>query len=466
MESPRHLRHGHAIVIGASLAGLLAARVLSERFERVTLVERDTLPAGPEARKGVPQARHVHALLIRGERIVERLFPGIVATLLQAGATAVRPGQDMRWFHFGCWKQHFQSDLRTIALSRPCLEFHVRRRLLERPNVRILDGTVVTRFAADWDCSRITGVYTRGRHSITMLDEPMSADLVVDASGRGSQTPQRIEELGYERPEEALVKVNFGYASRIYERTSTPRDWTNLYVLDRPPAKRGGLIYPIEGNRWLVTLCGWHGQHPASTEEGFLDFARSLPVPDLYNTIAAAKPLTSIVAHGFPANWRRYYERLARFPGRLIVLGDALCSFNPVYGQGMTVAALGAETLEQCLRDLEARHTPSLDALTQNFQGRLARIVDFPWQLAVGEDLRFAETAGKRSLKLRLMHRFTQRLHEACGESALVAERFNEVRNMIAPRSTLFARDIFLELLRLSWRRRRREAPTATCASI
>jgi 2-polyprenyl-6-methoxyphenol hydroxylase-like FAD-dependent oxidoreductase len=463
METPQTLRHGHAIVIGGSLAGLLAARVLARHFEQVTIVERDHLPNGPEPRKGVPQARHVHALLIRGEQIIEGLFPGIVTTLLEAGATPVRSGHDVRWHHFGCWKLGFDSPLRTITLSRPLLEFHVRKRLVELPNVRILDGTVVTRYAADWDCSRLTGVHIRGRGSISMLDEPLRADLVVDASGRGSQTPQRLEELGYERPEESLVKVNFGYASRIYERPRGSRDWQSLYVVDRPPSRRGGLVYPIEGNRWLVTLFGWHGDHPSTAEQGFLEFARKLPVPDVYNAIASAQPLTPLVAHGFPANWRRHYERLARLPSRLIVLGDALCSFNPIYGQGMTVAALAAETLDGSLRDLEARSTPNLDALTRNFQGRLSRVVDLPWQLAVGEDLRFPETPGRRSLKTRVMHAYIGRLHEAAGESPLVAERFNRVRNMLAPRSLLFGRDVLAELLRLAWRRRAN--PASTCAS-
>jgi 2-polyprenyl-6-methoxyphenol hydroxylase-like FAD-dependent oxidoreductase len=464
METKPLLRqHGHAVVIGASLAGLLAARVLAERFERVTLIERDHLPNGPEARKGVPQGRHVHALLIRGEQIIERLFPGIVQQLLEAGATPVRSGYDARWFHFGCWKVGFDSALRSIALSRPCLEFHVRKRLLELPNVRVLDGTVVTRYAADWDCSRVTGVHIRGRHSVTAMDEPLQADFVVDASGRGSLTPQRIEELGYERPEESLVKVNFGYASRIYERPHDARDWQSLYVLDRPPSRRGGLVYPIEGNRWLVTLFGWHGEHPPTHEEGFLEFARRLPVPDVHGAIASAQALTGIVAHGFPANWRRHYERLARFPGRLIVLGDALCSFNPIYGQGMTVAALAAETLDGCLRTLEARRTPNLDALARNFQGRMSRVVDLPWQLAVGEDLRFRETTGRRSLKVRLMHAYVARLHEAAGDSPRVAETFNLVRNMLAPRSALFSREVLTELLRISGRRR--DAPASTCAS-
>lgn len=245
-------RYGHAVVVGASLAGLLAARVLAKRFERVTLIERDALPDGPEPRKGVPQARHVHALLIRGERIIGGLFPDLVPALLERGAMPVRFGRDLRWHHFGTWKVRFESALRGIAVSRPCLEFEIRRRLVEIANVRVIDSSIVTRFMADWDRSRITGVYWRGRSSI-VPDEPLHADLVVDASGRGSQTPQRLRELGYERPEESHVRVNFGYASRIFETPAGSRDWKgpvrggpSTCTARRPGVPDGG--QPLDGD--------------------------------------------------------------------------------------------------------------------------------------------------------------------------------------------------------------------------
>jgi 2-polyprenyl-6-methoxyphenol hydroxylase-like FAD-dependent oxidoreductase len=447
--------NGHAVVVGASIAGLLAARVLAPHFRRVTVIERDTLPNSADPRGGVPQGRHAHALLIRGERILSELFPELVPDLIARGAIPVTLGRDLRWYHFGCWKKRFDSELTGIAMSRPALELEILRRVRALPNVTVFDGTVVTRYVADWENARLTGVCVRGRNS-EMPEDQVHADLVVDASGRGSQTPQRLAELGYRKPEESLVKADFAYATRIYERPTRGWDWKSLYVVDRPPAKRGGIVVSVEANRWMVTLIGCHGDHPPADEAGFLEFARSLPAPDLHAAIVAARPLSDIVPHGFPESQRRHYESLARFPIGLVVLGDALCSFNPVYGQGMTVSAIEAKLLQDCLQDLQARSTPSLDALTSNFRSRVAKAADLPWQLATGEDLRFAQTSGPRSARLRFMHWYTAKIHEAAGLSEVVAERFLHVSNMVAPRSTLFGPDVLKELLRVAWQR----APT------
>ena len=451
--------HGHAVVIGAGIAGLLAARVLSDHFRRVTVIERDLLLDLPDARKGVPQGRHVHALLIRGQQILGQLFPGLVHHLIAQGAPAVRLGRDLRWFHFGCWKKNFASDLTSLAVSRPLLELEVRRRVTELPNVTMIDGTVVTRYIADWENARLTGVCIRGRNP-AMLEDTLHADLVVDASRRGSQTPQRLSELGYVRPQESVVKADYVYASRVYERPARTPEWKHLYVMDRPPSARGGIVYSIEGNRWMVTLVGAHGDHPPTDEAGFLDYARSLPTPDVHAAIAAARPLGPIVAHVFPGSQRRYYERLARFPIGLIVLGDALCSFNPVYGQGMTVSALEANVLDDCLKELVARRSPNLDALTANFRLRVAGAVALPWQLAMSEDLRFPRTPGHRSWKLRFMHWYLERLHEAAGVSERVAKCFYAVSNLLAPRRELFSREVLADVLRAA-KRREPAAPAA-----
>jgi 2-polyprenyl-6-methoxyphenol hydroxylase-like FAD-dependent oxidoreductase len=451
-SEPPVYRLGHAIVVGGSVTGLLAARVLSERFDQVTIVERDTLQEGAAARRGVPQARHVHVLLVRGQYVLESLFPGFIAALVTRGATQIDNGTELRWHHFGCWKAPFDKALQGIAISRPTLEHELRRRVSMLPNVTFVTGATFTRYLADWEHARVTGICCRARGP-EMPEDLLRADLVVDASGRGSQTPRLLHELGYRAPPESHVKVNFGYASRIYEQPQGSRNWKAMYVVDRAPRTRGGLIFPIEGNRWLVTLLGWHGDHPPADDAGFLEFARSLPAPDLHLALTNAHPLTEAVSHGFPATWRRHYEQLDRFPSGLLVMGDALCSFNPVYGQGMTVSALEAQLLQQCLERVSTRGMPGIETLSRDFRRRVADVVAQPWQLASGEDLRFPQTPGPRPATLRFMHWYTAKLHEAAGMSPVVARKFNEVVNMIAPRSGLFGWDVFREIGRAAWRR-------------
>jgi 2-polyprenyl-6-methoxyphenol hydroxylase-like FAD-dependent oxidoreductase len=450
--APEHLRSdGHAVVIGASLAGLLAARVLASHFKRVTVIERDRLIESTEPRRGVPQGRHVHALLARGQDIISEFFPNLGNTLIEHGALPFTFA-DLRWYHFGVWKKRFASALTGVAATRPFLEYEVRTALRAFRNVNIVDETVVSRFLSDPQRVRLTGVRVRARGQ----DEPereIHADVVVDASGRGSQTPQRLAELGYLKPEEAFVKSDRIYATRLYERPAHIRDWKNLFVMERPPARRSGLILSVEHNRWLTTLIGWHGDPAPTDESGFLEFARALPVPDMHAALESARPLSEIIRFGFPGSQRRYYERLSRFPIGLIVLGDALCSFNPVYGQGMTVAALEAKLLQDCLRERPPRPGVSPAALTSEFRRRAGSVVDLPWQMSTGEDLRFPETPGHRSLKVRFMHWYLAKLHEAAGSSERITDRFYHVLNMLEPASTLFSVGVLREMLRVGWTR-------------
>jgi 2-polyprenyl-6-methoxyphenol hydroxylase-like FAD-dependent oxidoreductase len=445
-------RMGRAVVIGASLAGLLAARVLSKHFEQVTVLDRDTLPEAPEAndgRRGVPHGRHVHVLLIRGQEAMEDLLPGLVPALIARGATRLNTGKDLAWHHFGCWKARFDSDLHGISVSRPLLEQEVRRRVSQLQNVFVVGGAVFTRYAMDWEHSRITGVFVRARGA-EMPEELVRADLVVDATGRGSQTPRLLKELGYFAPPESLTRMNLAYASRIYERPAGNRDWQAMIVAERPPNTRGGLIFPIEGDRWLVTLVGAHGDHPPTSPDGFLEFARSLPVPDVHEAICGARPLTDAQGFGFPATWRRRYEQLKRFPAGLLVMGDALCSFNPVYGQGMTTTALEARVLDKCLSRLVSRGMLGIQALTEDFRRRAAEVVEVPWQLASAEDLRFPQTAGLRPAGVRLLHWYTAKVHEAAGRSPLIARKFISIVHMVAPPSGLFGWEVIRELLRVA----------------
>jgi 2-polyprenyl-6-methoxyphenol hydroxylase-like FAD-dependent oxidoreductase len=442
-------RKRHAVVIGASMAGLLAGRVLSDYFERVTLIERDLLPANTQARKGVPQGLHVHGLLNKGASILAEFFPDLFSALLDDGATALDTIEDGLWYHFGLWKARFPSGITGYTQSRPFLEQHVRDCLTARANIHFIDGCEVTRLLTTGDRNRVTGVHLRYR-SEERREQELAADLVVDASGRGSQAPQWLASIGYGTVEESCVRVDVGYATRVYRRPDQALlDRKALVIYPKPPyEKRAGYIFPIENGCWIVTLAGWLRDYPPDNEADFLNYARSLPVPPLYEAIKDAEPVTSIFIHKFPANRRRHYERMPRFPEGFIVLGDAACTFNPLYGQGMTTAALEAKTLAASLhQQLRIHADEDLAGFARRFQKTLARVVEVPWLLATSEDFRYPETQGHRPPGIRLFNWYTGRVHALAGSHPLVTLRFYEVIHMLKPPSALLTPRILFAVL-------------------
>ena len=452
-------RH-HAVVIGGSMTGLLAARVLSDHFAQVTMIERDRLTGDAEARKGVPQGRHVHGWLARGVAIMGEYFPDLFPTLAQDGAIPVGT-EGVRWNQLGVWMAPVRSPVKTLFQSRPFLEQHVRDQLAARDNVRIRDACEVSQLCASTD--RITGVvlrYCTGEQH----EEALSADLVVDASGRGSRAPQWLNSLGYGKVQETSVKIEVGYATRIYRcPTQLPTGWKALLIFGRPPDdKRGGVILPIQGGYWIVTLAGSLRDYPPDDEADFLEFARSLAQPDLYEAIQGAEPVTPIAVYKYSANRWRHYERMERLPEGFIIMGDAVCSFNPVYGQGMSVAAIEAQTLDRCLRSvilspsLRSRVNSAKDLagnnsvadFTQRFQRAIARDIKTPWLLSTGEDLRYPGAEGKRSLSTRLLNRYMRRVIELTASDPRMTATLLRVRNLLKPLSTLFRPRIILAVLR------------------
>jgi 2-polyprenyl-6-methoxyphenol hydroxylase-like FAD-dependent oxidoreductase len=430
----------HAVVIGASMAGLLAARVLSEHFEQVTIIERDRLSEQVEPRKGVPQGQHVHILLMKGETILRELFPALYETFAQDGAVPLTSA-DVQWYDFGVWKAPSPDSIKAYCGSRPFLEQYVRRFLAARANVRFIDGCEVNRLCANEDHTRVMGV-SLVHHSPERHEEDLAADLVVDASGRGSRAPQWLMSLGYDRVEETSVKVDVGYATRIYRRPSDlPLDWKLLIIFPTPPhEKRSGLVFPIEDDCWMVSLAGRLRDYPPADEAGFLEYARSLPEPSLYEAIKEAEPVTPIVTYKYAVNRWRHYERIARLPEGFVILGDAVCSFNPVYGQGMSVAALEAKVLDVCLRDQQRQGTRNdLAGFPQQFQQAIVKVVKVPWMLATGEDFRYPETEGKRPLGMNLLHWYTRRVNELTGSNPMVAGLFYQVLHLLKPPTVLFS---------------------------
>src|SRR5437588_4521439 len=438
-----------AVVIGASMAGLLASRVLSEHFEQVTVIERDRLPQEVQARKGVPQGRHVHILLHRGASIMKELFPDLFPALIKDGAVPIDTVADFHWYNFGAWKARFKSGITFYSQSRPLLEGLVREQVAARSNVRFLDMCDVVKLCANHDATQITGVQIRHRQG-EQHEEVLSADLVVDASGRGSQTPQWLATLGYDKVEETTIKVDVGYATRVYRRPEHNNfDHNVLAVYSTPPAeKRAGVLAPIEENRWIVTMIGWIRHYQPDDEAGFLAFARSLPQPDLYEAIKDAEPVTPLTIHKFPANRRRDYERIARFPEGFVALGDAVCSFNPVYGQGMTAAALEAETLNTLLyQQRERRASGDITGFSHPFQKKITHIVDTFWLLAASEDFRHPETQGKRPLGVNLLNRYARRVHELSTFNPQVTVLLYQVLQAIKSPMALFSPRILAKVL-------------------
>ncbi len=421
-------RH-RAIVIGGSMSGMLAARVLADHFAEVVLFDRDAFPQPGENRKGVPQGQHAHALLASGRQILERYFPGFKDELYGQGALK-GDYQKVRWFDNGVYHTRFDG-LEALVISRPCLEAHVRARLTALPNVRINDRRDVDTLAAD--AGRVTGV--------KVGDEVISADLVVDASGRGSQSPAWLEKLGFPRPPEEAVRVGLGYTTRIFQRKPDHLKGDIAVICpSAPPAKRGGVALAMEGDRWMVTLFGMLGDHPPNDDRGFLEFARSLPAPDVYEVIAQAEPLTELIPFKFPQSTRRRYESIGRFPDGYLVFGDALCSFNPIYGQGMSTAALQAAELGKCLSAGDAE-------LAKRFFAAASKVIDAPWTMAVGGDLRYEDVDGPRTGMVKFVNWYIGKLHIAAAGDPAVARAFHRVANLLDPPPSLMQPAIAFRIL-------------------
>lgn len=438
-----------AIVLGGSMAGLATTRVLADCFDEVLLVERDALLDDVEPRKGVPQGRQLHGLLGRGEEILEGLFPGLIAGLVADGAVRVDFSKDVRWHHFGVEKARFDSGVLTTTMTRPFLERAVRRRLLALPNVRCLDRREATGLLTSDDRQRITGVRTKRRGGEAGAPEELLGELVVDACGRGSPTPRWLTELGLPRPEETEIRVDVCYATRLYHRPEpTGLPYQGLYIIGTPPEnKRLGVLGAIEGGRWVVLLAGMLGDHPPSDPEGFLEFAKGLPIDELHRVLATAEPASDVSLYKFPSHLRRHYERMPGFPEGLVVLGDSHCSFNPIYGQGMTTACLGALVLGECVREQQQRGEGSIAGLSRRFQAKLAKQTDGPWDMATSEDLRYPEIEAKRPFGYGLMKWYTGRVHRAVAHDTELALHFLRAMHMLEPPTVLLEPRLAIRVL-------------------
>jgi 2-polyprenyl-6-methoxyphenol hydroxylase-like FAD-dependent oxidoreductase len=437
-------RGRHAIVIGASMGGLLAARALADHYDEVTVLERDALPETPEPRKGVPQGRHAHGLLGRGREVLDQLFPGLSEEMVAQGALYGDIADDVFWFNHGFYLNNTPSGLRGLLISRPLLEAGVRRRLLRLPNVQLCERWDAAELLFDHAEGRVTGVRAHARGGAGPA-ETLVADLVVDAGGRGSRSPAWLDALGYERPREENIEVDIGYTMRQYRRRPGElRGKLAAIIAACQPGWRFGAILAQEGDRWIVTLGGYLGDKAPTDDHGFLRFAQSLPTPEIFDVVRNAEPLSPLTAYHFSASLRRRYEELSRFPESYLIFGDALCSFNPIYGQGMTVACMESLALRDCV-------AAGQRGLARRFFKAASRLIDTPWQIAVGGDLQHPQVQAERTAQVRFINWYIAKLYHAAPRDAVLSTRFLEVANLMKQPAALLDPRIAWRVLRGNW---------------
>ena len=457
MSSSSDFLRSHAIVIGGGMAGLLAAHVLTRYFERVSLIERDVYPEGPLFRPGTPQARHVHIMLVRGQQILEKLFPGIKDKLVAQGALEGDFVADYNYyFPSSGWVPRMPSSLKGYVCTRPLLEWQVRQEVMARQRVQVIEKYEVINLLASSDKRVVTGVRIRARTHEALAEREilqLEADLVVDTSGRDSQFPFWLESLGYAPPSETVINPFFGYSSRLYiPPHHFARTWKGLVVQANPPKNlRGGVIWPIEGGKWIVVLGGTGKDYPPNDEGGFLEFVKSISTPLFYEALKDAQPCSPIYGYRNTENRLRHLERLTRQPEGFVALGDSVCAFNPVYGQGMTTAALGATALDESIRQ---HGQNGLEGLPHRFQRKLAKINATPWQLATASDYHVPGIEGMNpNLVERLTYRYVDKIVEVLPCAPSVSKTFSHVLHMVEPPTALFRPRIAAQVLLHSFSR-------------
>ncbi|MCA9717045.1 MAG: hypothetical protein KC468_20395, partial [Myxococcales bacterium] len=454
MKNRRTSMGKRAVVIGGSVSGLLAARVLSEHFENVIVLEKDRLQSRAMKRKGVPQGKHTHLLLRRGADIIQGLFPGLAGKMETWGAFPVNVTRGLRWWHYGVWKARVDVGFDLYVLNRIEFEFKLRKKVKSIHNVELLDSHEAVGLCLDDSGARVVGVFATSRR--TKTKERFDADVVIDAAGRGTRAPKWLKKCGFGKPSESEIKVNVGYASCIYRiGPNFRKDQIPLAVFPRAPeTSRLGIMYPLSSRGLMVTLSGSGKDYPSRRYAGFMKFAESLERPEFAELLGDARPSPTIHTHQFPSNLWRHYERMRRWPDGYMVVGDGVVSFNPMYGQGMTVCSLEADLLARTLQRLARRGKSMRDpGQTKRLQRRLLPIVIVPWLLASCEDFRSPKATGWRYPGLRLLQWYVAQVHELVAYDKRVVKRFMEVMNFLRFPTALFAPLIVLSVIRHVFRR-------------
>lgn len=431
-----------AVVLGGSIAGLFAARVLSDAYDEVQIVDRDVLVGTREPRKRCPQTYQANGLLARGAYIMEELFPGITDHLVEEGIPKGDLSGSCRWYAQGYRLKQRDGDLTTLGILRPELEWQIRERVQALPNVVFVERHDILGITATADNSRITGARVQAHGE--KAERVIEADLVVDATGRGSRTPVWLEQLGYAKPEEERKKIDLAYVTQHFKLREGCDPFEGDVAINQiahPGLPRGNVFFKTDGGKLELTTYGILGDHPPTDQEALYGWVKSLGAKDVYQALQYADPVDEPVPFRFPTTLRRHYEKLTRFPEGLLVTGDAVTCFNPVYAGGMSVAALCATVMRDHL------HTGAVP-IPQDFFRDLAKdAIDDPWEMTNTVDLSFPGVKGDRPLKVRIGNFFLKKVQIAATRDSKVTAAYFRAAGLVERPTTLMRPQILLRVL-------------------
>ena len=437
---PDQKLYNKAVVIGSGFAGLLAARVLSDYYTHVVIVEKDDEPTNSQTRKGAPQGSHIHVLLNAGEQIMEDLFPGIKSDMLDAGSKTAILGKDVRWRIAGKWLPTFENGMTSFFQTRPMLELVLRKRVSKIENISFRYGLSRSQYIPSGNGKKLMSARLADIRSGQESEE--KADLFVEASGASTDILSLLTALNYPLPRESVVEPDFAYSSGLFK---IPDNWEGpwkcvLIYPKAPEETRAGAFVPVEDGNWVVTAAGYGGDYPPTDIQGFLKFMKSLPEPEVFNAVSSATQIGKLKSFKFKRGVRRHFEELQSFPENLIVLGDLICRANPFFGQGIAVAALEAQALQGSLDQIKRMGSDNSESLARRFFPQVAKILDVSWGMAVGEDFKYKSTKGKRPLGFPVTRRFKDRVMAT--NDPEVAKQFYRVMHFVDKPAKLLAPEI------------------------
>ncbi|WP_010281384.1 FAD-dependent oxidoreductase [Bacillus timonensis] len=430
------------IIIGGGIAGKLAARVLSNYYKEIMIIEQDSEVSSPAPRKGAPQGNHIHALLHAGEHGLEELFPGITEKFQSTGAVVINSTKDLAWHHHGVWKLRYDGSYTTTLQTRPHLEWHINQYIIQDKNIIIQYNQSVKKFIYDEVKNRITGIELKNGSVI-------HADLVVDASGASSFSHRWLTEKGIHIPAEQ-VKIDLTYVSQIVELPENDdRDWTIKLLYPNPPhEKMAGSISRVEGNRYLVTFIGYHDSITSKEKiTSLVELAKKLSKSDIYHELQNANPVTDISIYRVPhITWRKI-DKVKNLPEGLLMIGDTICRIDPFFGQGMSIAVVEALALKGILE------TQSQENIAQKFHQEAAKIIAPIWNMVLTEDFRYPETTGKKPLGLPILQWYAKNVFLLSGKDEKIYDSFIKVMNLKRPMTILMKPRIVFEVLKCSFKK-------------